>query len=176
MSKLHKEVNKKSIKRKLGSTWLGKILTTFFRRNMKNIILNIIGSSLLAFGVYAFVVPFDIIVGGATGLSIIGHKLLGWNISIIVLIINCICLPIGYVLGSRQLALGSILSSFVYPIALAVFERIPIFSSFKIKTERIISSSSNFMACAPFPLFKLYSERDDFFSKPFFVIKIILSF
>ena len=28
---------------------------------MKNIILNIIGSSLLAFGVYAFVVPFDII-------------------------------------------------------------------------------------------------------------------
>ena len=93
---------------------------------MKNIILNIIGSSLLAFGVYAFVVPFDIIVGGATGLSIIGHKLLGWNISIIVLFINCICLPIGYVLGSRQLALGSILSSFVYPIALAVFERIPI--------------------------------------------------
>lgn len=123
---MHKEVNKKSIKRKLGSTWLGKILTTFFRRNMKNIILNIIGSSLLAFGVYAFVVPFDIIVGGATGLSIIGHKLLGWNISIIVLFINCICLPIGYVLGSRQLALGSILSSFVYPIALAVFERIPI--------------------------------------------------
>ena len=96
---------------------------------IRNYLLNIIGSSLLAFGVVAFIVPFDIIVGGATGISIILHKLLGFNMSTIVLIINIVCLPIGYILGSKELALGSILSSFVYPIAMAIFEKIPAISS-----------------------------------------------
>ena len=92
---------------------------------LKNYALNIIGSSLLAFGVLAFIVPFDIIVGGATGISIILHKLFGFNMSTIVLIINIACLPIGYILGSKELALGSVLSSLVYPLAMAIFERIP---------------------------------------------------
>lgn len=96
---------------------------------MKNTILNIIGSSLLAFGVCAFVVPFDIIVGGATGLSIIGHKLFGLNMSTIVLFINVVCLPIGYIFGNKELVFGSILSSLVYPFALAIFEQIPMITN-----------------------------------------------
>ncbi|MGN1276157.1 MAG: YitT family protein [Floccifex sp.] len=96
---------------------------------MKNTILNIIGSSLLAFGVCAFIVPFDIIVGGATGLSIIGHKLFGLNMSTIVLFINVVCLPIGYIFGNKELVFGSILSSLVYPAALAFFEQIPMITN-----------------------------------------------
>lgn len=92
---------------------------------IRNIALNVLGSSLLAFGVLAFIVPFDIIVGGATGISIIVHKLFGLNMSTIVFVINMVCLPIGYILGSKNLAFGSILSSIVYPVAMAIFERIP---------------------------------------------------
>ncbi|MDD7281421.1 YitT family protein [Floccifex sp.] len=92
---------------------------------MKKILMNIVGSSLLAFGVCAFIVPFDIIAGGATGLSIITHKLVGIPMSATVLFINLVCLPIGYIFGSKELVYGSLLSSFVYPIALAFFENIP---------------------------------------------------
>ncbi len=93
--------------------------------HIKNIALNIVGSFLLAFGVIAFIVPFDIIVGGATGISIILHKLLGLNMSTIVFIINVVCLPIGYLFSGKELVFGSILSSLVYPIAMAIFEQIP---------------------------------------------------
>ncbi|MBQ0064491.1 MAG: YitT family protein [Firmicutes bacterium] len=92
---------------------------------IKNVLLNFLGSSLLAFGVCAFIVPSNIIAGGATGISIILHKLTGLDISLITLIFNMTCLPIGYILGSKELAFGSILSSIFYPMALAMFERMP---------------------------------------------------
>lgn len=38
---------------------------------LKSIILNFIGSTLLAFGVCAFVEPFGIIVGGSTGIALV---------------------------------------------------------------------------------------------------------
>lgn len=92
---------------------------------IKNIVLNAIGSSLLALGVCAFIIPSNIIAGGATGISIILHRLTGLDVSLIALLFNAICLPIGYIFGSKELVLGSILSSLFYPIALAIFERIP---------------------------------------------------
>lgn len=92
---------------------------------IKNYGMNIIGSILLAFGVLAFIAPFDIIVGGATGLSLVLHKLLGFNISTIALAINIIVLPLGYIFGNKELVFGSILSSIAYPVAMAIFEQFP---------------------------------------------------
>lgn len=92
---------------------------------IKNIVLNVVGSFLLAFGVLAFIVPFDIIVGGATGISIIVHKLFGFNMSTVVFAINIVCLPIGYIFSGKELVFGSILSSLIYPLAMAIFEQIP---------------------------------------------------
>lgn len=91
----------------------------------KSLLLNLIGSSLLAFGVCAFIMPYDLIVGGATGISLIIHRLTSINVSIIALVINIGVLPIGYVFGGKKLVGGSVLSSLIYPLALAVFERIP---------------------------------------------------
>ena len=90
-----------------------------------NLAMNIAGSALLAFGVCAFVAPFDLIVGGATGIALITHKLLGVNVSTVAFLINMLVLIPGYFLGGRKLVVGSLISSFVYPIALAIFERIP---------------------------------------------------
>ena len=91
----------------------------------KSILLNIIGSSMLAFGVCAFIMPYNLIVGGATGISLIVHRLTSIPVSLIAMIINVVVLPIGYVMGGKKLVAGSVLSSLVYPMALAVFERIP---------------------------------------------------
>ena len=92
---------------------------------IKNIIFNIIGSSMLAFGICAFIEPFELVVGGATGIALITHRLLGVNISTVALIINVAVLIPGLFLGGKKLVAGSLLSSFVYPFALAVCERIP---------------------------------------------------
>lgn len=101
------------------------ITITFNLDTLKNLLLNLIGSSLLAFGVCAFVEPFSLIVGGATGISLVLHRLLGLNVSIVALAINILVLIPGYIFGSKRLVFGSLLSSLIYPAALAVFERIP---------------------------------------------------
>ncbi|MDO4467985.1 MAG: YitT family protein [Bacillota bacterium] len=101
---------------------------------LKNIIMNAIGSSLLAFGVCAFIIPSNIIAGGATGISIILHRLTGMDVALIAFLFNAICFPIGYIFGSKELAVGSILSSIFYPIALGFFETIPELTSLSDST------------------------------------------
>ena len=91
----------------------------------KNCMMNIAGSFLLALGVYAFTVPFDIAVSGVTGMSVIVNKLSGIDLSVTVWAVNMICLPLGYFFVGRELAAGSVLSSFVYPFALELCRRIP---------------------------------------------------
>ena len=90
-----------------------------------NLFLNLVGSSMLAFAVCAFVAPFDLIVGGATGIALITHKLLGVSVSMVAFIINMGVLIPGWIWGGKKLVFGSVLSSLIYPVALAVFERIP---------------------------------------------------
>lgn len=89
------------------------------------LLLNIIGSSLLAFGICAFIEPFHLVVGGASGIALITHRLLGVRVSAVAFLINMSVLIPGYFLGGKKLVFGSLLSSFIFPTALAVFERMP---------------------------------------------------
>lgn len=91
----------------------------------KDILLIIIGNFILALSVSVFTIPLDITVGGTTGVSIIFHYLFQWNISIIVLIINIICLILGYLFIGKEVVFKSILSSILYPFFLSVFQQIP---------------------------------------------------
>lgn len=91
----------------------------------KNTLLIIIGNFLLALSVCAFTLPFNITVGGSTGISIIFNNLFQFDLSIVVLGINIICLFLGYIFVGKQLVIGSILSSFLYPIFLSICQQIP---------------------------------------------------
>ena len=99
------------------------------KKQIKSILLNFIGSSLLAFGVCAFVEPFNIIVGGSTGIALVLHRLTGMNVSVFALALNILVLPIGYFFYGKELVIGSILSSLFFPMSLAVFERIPVITT-----------------------------------------------
>lgn len=94
-------------------------------KKIRNILLNIIGSFILALSVCMFITPFDITAGGATGISIIAGKMAGLDMSAVIFFINIICLPLAYFLVGKELMLGSVLASFVYPLALALCRRIP---------------------------------------------------
>ena len=47
-----------------------------------NIFLIIFGTALLAFGTAVFIVPFDLVTGGVSGIAIVVEKVLPFNISI----------------------------------------------------------------------------------------------
>ena len=88
-------------------------------------LLVIVGNAVLAFGYAAFAIPSNLIVGGATGLSLVMSQLSGINYATIVFVINMIMLVLGYIILGKKFAAGTILSSFIFPMFLGLFQTIP---------------------------------------------------
>ena len=84
------------------------------------------GNALLAFLVAAFIIPHDIIMGGTTGIGIVLHKAIPqMDVSLFVLILNSILLLIGLFTLGKKFAVTTVASSFLYPVLLGFFQRIP---------------------------------------------------
>jgi uncharacterized membrane-anchored protein YitT (DUF2179 family) len=103
----------------------------------------LIGNTLLAFGVCAFVVPNGIMLGGSTGIALaVQHFLPGLRLSVISAIINIALFLLGFVCLGKKFAATSLLSTLIYPLILAVFESLPLGQLFQ---EGIVLNS---LACA----------------------------
>ena len=84
------------------------------------------GNALLAFLVAAFIIPHDIIMGGTTGIGIVLHKAIPqMDVSLFVLILNGILLLSGLFTLGKKFAVTTVASSFLYPVMLGFFQRIP---------------------------------------------------
>lgn len=83
------------------------------------------GNTMLAFLVAAFIIPNNIIMGGTTGIGILLSKFLPFETAVIVLCLNVILLILGLILLGKKLFLTTVVSSILYPILLALMQRIP---------------------------------------------------
>lgn len=95
------------------------------KRAVRDAILVVIGNMILAFGFAVFAIPSNLIVGGATGLSLIISEFIPLNYATIVFGINMIMLVVGLLVLGKKFAAGTVLSSFLFPTFLGVFESIP---------------------------------------------------
>lgn len=105
---------------------------------LRDALFVIIGNAIIAFGVAVFAVPSHLIYGGATGLSLIIARFVSWDYASIVFIINMFMLVLGYFALGKKFALGTVLSSFIFPMFLGVFERIPILQN--VTNDILLSS------------------------------------
>ena len=84
------------------------------------------GNALLAFLVVAFVIPHDIVLGGTTGIGIVIQRLApNIDVSYIILGLNVVLLLLGRLALGRKFALTTVASTFLFPVFMWVFERIP---------------------------------------------------
>ncbi|MGL5042090.1 MAG: YitT family protein [Culicoidibacterales bacterium] len=90
------------------------------KSNIKNMGELIVGALLLAISLKFFIIPTGISAGGASGFATILHSIFGWNISIVVWIINAILLIAAGMLIGRDIVLKSIIGSFIFPVFLAI--------------------------------------------------------
>ncbi|MFR1756658.1 MAG: YitT family protein [Thomasclavelia spiroformis] len=95
------------------------------KKRVYETIMIIIGNLILAFGLCAFVTPVGLISGGASGIGIAVKSITGINISYTVYAINFIMFVIGFIFLGKKFAFGTLLSTFLYPTFIALFERIP---------------------------------------------------
>ena len=84
----------------------------------------ILGNILYALAVRLFLMPAGLLTGGTTGIGLALNRAFGIPVSSFVLVFNVMMLLIGWKVMGRKFALTTIVSTFVYPIALGFFERL----------------------------------------------------
>ncbi len=94
------------------------------RRKILDIFAVVCGSILYSLVVQLFVLPVDLLTGGATGIAIALHGIYGWAVSNVLLVANIILLLMGLIFLGRKFAMTTLLSSLLIPLSLGVFERV----------------------------------------------------
>lgn len=99
-------------------------------KNVKTILFIVLGNLILAFGVTAFMIPHHIIIGGSTGIASCIQYYFHIPLSYTVMCINVVMFLAGLFVLGKTFALTTIISTFIYPIFLNIFQSIDGISSF----------------------------------------------
>jgi uncharacterized membrane-anchored protein YitT (DUF2179 family) len=96
-----------------------------FTSHLKNTIIIIVGNAILAFGICAFITPRGIIVGGTSGIGLFVKYYTNIPMYITVYTVNIITFIWGYVAMGKKFIAGTLLSTFLFPTFLTLFQYIP---------------------------------------------------
>ena len=91
----------------------------------KNLGLILLGNTIYALAIVAFILPSNIIAGGTTGLGLVMGHYFNIPLHIFVFIFNAIMFLLGAAVLGMKFALTTLASSFYYPFILGIFEKIP---------------------------------------------------
>ena len=83
---------------------------------LKNLLLFLFGVFLSAFAFNLFYQRYSVVVSGTTGLSILLNHFIHVDISIIILVLNLICLAIGLIFFGWEYAVKMLAITFIYPL------------------------------------------------------------
>ena len=99
---------------------------TNLKHMIKNCILVLFGTAVLAFGTAIFIIPFDLITGGISGLAIVFEQVLPWeiNIDIYIGILTWLLFILGFFFLGKQFATKTLISSLFYPIFFTLFYKL----------------------------------------------------
>ncbi len=97
-------------------------------KNIKSLITSvlivILGNMTYSLAIKLFLLPAGLITGGTTGIALTVTYFFDINMSLFILIFNIIMLIVGLVLLGRQFAVTTIISSFTFPAALELYDRL----------------------------------------------------
>lgn len=96
----------------------------FFFHPLFSFISVIAGNFLYALTVKLFLLPSGLVTGGTTGIALTINHFFGISITQFVLLFNIIMLIAGYLVLGKQFAATTLASTFLYPFALEIFDRI----------------------------------------------------
>lgn len=93
------------------------------RRTIKNVALVVVGTLVLSFGTAVFIIPFELVSGGVSGLAIVANHAFGGRISqdLLISIFTWGLFFIGAVVLGRNFAAKTLISSLIYPVGVTFF-------------------------------------------------------
>ncbi len=89
----------------------------------KNIFLIVLGTAVLAFGTAIFIVPFDLVNGGVSGMAIVLENIvpLNFGVDFYITALTWILFILGLVVLGRGFAVKTLISTVFYPILFSLF-------------------------------------------------------
>ena len=96
------------------------------KQNLKLLIYTLLGNTMLAFAVCAFIVPQDFMLGGSSGIALSVQCFAPIRLSVISAITNVILFSLGWGFLGWKFAANSLLSTIVYPIIMGIMEISPV--------------------------------------------------
>lgn len=92
---------------------------------IKNIGLTVLGTIILALGTAVFIIPFDLVCGGMSGLAIvINHIFPSLPIDLIITVLTWSLFLLGLLVLGKNFALQTLVSAIVYPSAISIFTKL----------------------------------------------------
>lgn len=93
----------------------------------KNIMLVVVGTIVLSFGVAVFILPYSFVSGGVAGIAVVLDELIGGefiSVDLIVTALSWILFFLGLIFVGRNFAMKTLLSTILYPPLVSVFIRL----------------------------------------------------
>ena len=90
---------------------------------LKHSILVILGTLILAFGAAVFIIPFDLVTGGMTGVAIVLENMIAnefWTVDLLLTILTWCTFIVGAIVLGKEFALKTLISTIVYPFAVSL--------------------------------------------------------
>ncbi|MDO4268480.1 MAG: YitT family protein [Eubacteriales bacterium] len=88
------------------------------------LLLVVAGNMIYALAVKLFLIPAGLVTGGTTGIALAVNHAVGLPVSGFVLIFNVIMLTAGFFMLGKHFAATTVVSTFTYPLALELFDRL----------------------------------------------------
>ncbi len=90
----------------------------------KRILMVLLGNTIYAFGVVAFILPLELITGGTTGIGLIIEHYFGMPLEIFTAIFNVSMFIVAWFVLGASFAVTTIVSTVYYPIILGVLQKV----------------------------------------------------
>ena len=107
------------------------------KQQLKLLIYTLLGNTLLAFAVCAFIVPQDFMLGGSSGIALTVQYFLPIRLSVISGIAGFSLFCLGWAFMGWKFAANSLLSTIVYPIIMGIMEITPVGTLF-VNEDKLI--------------------------------------
>ena len=100
-------------------------------QSLKVLLTIILGNAMLAFSICAFVIPYDIMLGGSNGIALAIQHFLPLRLSVISACVNVSLFFLGLIFLGWKFAATSLASTIIYPLMLAICEMLPLGTLFE---------------------------------------------
>ena len=96
-------------------------------KKTRNILMTVAGSLILAFGIAVFLLPFNLVSGGTSGLAIIVEALLPFEFITVDIVNTCltwILYILGFIVFGKEFAAKTLICAIVYPLGVTFFMKL----------------------------------------------------